>query len=61
MDTDGQMPDHWGTPIAYAAKEKGGEDVFSIFTLEGSEPGALGEGERGEKVGRANSELIGAN
>ncbi len=27
-DTDGQLPNHWGTPVAYAAKGKGGEDVI---------------------------------
>lgn len=30
-DTDGQLPNHWGTPVAYAAKGKGGEDVMKYL------------------------------
>ncbi|MCJ1260738.1 hypothetical protein MMC22_000600 [Lobaria immixta] len=38
MDTDGQLPNHWGTPVAYAAKGKGGEDVVRYLLAKGAEP-----------------------
>ncbi|MCJ1268400.1 hypothetical protein MMC22_008288 [Lobaria immixta] len=38
MDTDGQMPDHWGTPIAYAAKGKSGENVVRYLLAKGADP-----------------------
>ena len=38
MDTDGQLPNHWGTPIAYAAKGRGGEDVVTWLLDRGADP-----------------------
>lgn len=38
MDTDGQLPNHWGTPIAYAAKGTGGEDVATWLLERGADP-----------------------
>lgn len=38
IDTDGQLPNHWGTPIAYAAKGKGGEDVVRYLLAKGADP-----------------------
>lgn len=38
MDTDGQLPNHWGTPIAYAAKGKGGEEVVRYLLAKGADP-----------------------
>lgn len=38
MDTDGQLPNHWGTPVAYAAKGKGGEDVVTWLLERGADP-----------------------
>lgn len=39
MDTDGQMPDHWGTPLCYAARaECGGEDVVRFLLDRGADP-----------------------
>lgn len=39
IDTDGQLPNHWGTPLAYAAKGKGGEDVVRYSLLaKGADP-----------------------
>ncbi|MCJ1267213.1 hypothetical protein MMC22_007098 [Lobaria immixta] len=40
IDTDGQLPNHWGTPIAYAAKGKGGEDVVRYLLAMGADPRA---------------------
>lgn len=37
-DTDGQLPNHWGTPVAYAAKGKGGEDVIRYLLATGADP-----------------------
>ena len=61
MDTDGQMPDHWGTPIAYAAKAKSGENVVRYLLAKGADPRvkdcwgihdalSLAEGYENEKV-----------
>ena len=38
IDTDGQLPNHWGTPLAYAAKGKGGEDVVRYLLAKGADP-----------------------
>ncbi|MCJ1465298.1 hypothetical protein MMC07_003915 [Pseudocyphellaria aurata] len=38
MDTDKQLENHWGTPIAYAAKESGGEDVVRYLLKKGADP-----------------------
>jgi len=38
MDTDGQLPNHWGTPVAYAAKGKGGADVVAWLLERGADP-----------------------
>lgn len=38
LDTGGQLPDHWGTPVAYAAKGKGGEDVLRYLLSKGANP-----------------------
>lgn len=38
IDTDEQLPNHWGTPIAYAAKGKGGEDVIRYLLAKGADP-----------------------
>lgn len=38
IDTDGQLPNHWGTPVAYAAKGKGGEDVVRYLLARGADP-----------------------
>lgn len=38
IDSDGQLPNHWGTPLAYAAKGKGGEDVVRYLLAKGADP-----------------------
>lgn len=38
IDTDRQLPNHWGTPVAYAAKGKGGEDVVRYLLAKGADP-----------------------
>ena len=38
LDTDGQLPNHWGTPVAYAAKGKGGEDAIRYLLARGADP-----------------------
>lgn len=38
IDTDRQLPNHWGTPVAYAAKGKGGEDVVRYLLARGADP-----------------------
>ncbi|MCJ1423548.1 hypothetical protein MMC29_001432 [Sticta canariensis] len=38
IDTDGQLPNHWGTPVAYAAKGKGGEEVVRYLLSKGADP-----------------------
>ena len=38
MDTIGQLPNHWGTPVAYAAKGRGGEDVVRWLLERGADP-----------------------
>lgn len=39
MDTDGQMPNHWGTPLCYAAQSgHGGEDVVRFLLDRGADP-----------------------
>lgn len=37
-DTEGQLPNHWGTPVMYAAKGKGGEDVVRYLLAKGADP-----------------------
>ena len=38
LDTDGQLPNHWGTPLAYAAKERHGADVVKWLLEKGADP-----------------------
>ncbi len=38
MDTDEQLPNHWGTPIAYAAKGKDGVNVVTWLLERGADP-----------------------
>lgn len=38
MDTDRQLPNHWGTPVTYAAKGKGGGDVVRYLLARGADP-----------------------
>ena len=38
LDTDGQLPNHWGTPLAYAAKERHGADVVRWLLEKGADP-----------------------
>lgn len=37
-DTEGQLPNHWGKPVTYAAKGKGGEDVVRYLLAKGADP-----------------------
>lgn len=37
-DTDGRKRSHWGTPIAYAAKGKGGEEAVRYLLSKGADP-----------------------
>ena len=39
MDTEGQMPNHWGTPLCYAAQPpRGGVDVVRFLLDRGADP-----------------------
>lgn len=38
IDTEGQLPKNWGTPVTYAAKGKGGEDVVRYLLAKGADP-----------------------
>ena len=37
-DRDGKMPNHRGTPIIYAAKERGAMDVVRYLLAKGADP-----------------------
>lgn len=36
IDTDARLPKHWGTPVTYAAKGKGGEDMVRYLLAKGA-------------------------
>ena len=38
FDTNGQLPNHWGTPLAYATKERHGADVVRWLLKKGADP-----------------------
>lgn len=38
IDTEGRLPKHWGTPVTYAAKGKGGDDVVRYLLAKGADP-----------------------
>lgn len=38
IDTGWRLPNHWGTPVAYAAKGKDGEDVVRYLLGRGADP-----------------------
>ncbi|PSS20716.1 hypothetical protein M430DRAFT_34902 [Amorphotheca resinae ATCC 22711] len=39
LDTDGQLPNHWGTPLCYAAKyQRGSKEVVRFLLSRGADP-----------------------
>lgn len=38
VNTEGRLPNHWGTPIAYAAMGQDGEDAVQYLLAKGAEP-----------------------
>jgi hypothetical protein len=38
MDTDGKLPNHWGPPISYAAKERTGAEMVRYLLERGADP-----------------------
>jgi len=38
IDTDVQLPNHWGTPVEYASKGKFGEELVRFLLAKGADP-----------------------